>query len=138
MPLFMLDTDIASYVMKGSNAAVLSRLQQVAVNDVCISAISKSELLYGVEISPRMVADRNRLERFLSYIQVLDYPSDAAVDYGQIRADLKTRGTLIGTNDLLIAAHARFLDLTLVTNNTREFSRVQGLKVENWTETPHA
>jgi tRNA(fMet)-specific endonuclease VapC len=64
---------------------------------------------------------------------VLDYPSEAAVDYAKIRAALKLSGTMIGANDLLIAAHARCLGLTLVTNNTREFKRVQGLMVENWT-----
>ena len=78
---YMLDTDIASYVMKGSNTAVLSQLQHVAIDDVCISAITKSELLYGVEISPRKQADRNRIDIFLQHVQVLDYPGEAAVDY---------------------------------------------------------
>jgi len=68
----------------------------------------------------------------LRYVEVLEYPSEAAVDYAQIRADLKVRGKMIGANDLLIAAHARTLGLILVTNNTREFGRVQGLKMENW------
>jgi tRNA(fMet)-specific endonuclease VapC len=66
-------------------------------------------------------------------VEVLDFPGEAALDYGRIRADLKSRGAMIGANDLLIAAHARYLGLTLVTNNTREFGRVKGLKVENWT-----
>jgi tRNA(fMet)-specific endonuclease VapC len=134
MPVYMLDTDIASYSMKGSNAEVLFRLQKVAVNDVCVSAITKSELMYGVEVSPRRAKDQERLEVFLRYFQVLDYPSDAALGYSQIRAELKAQGTIIGNNDMLIAAHARCLDLTLVTNNTREFGRVRQLKIENWTK----
>jgi tRNA(fMet)-specific endonuclease VapC len=134
MPVFMLDTDISSYIMKRSDEAVLRRLATVPVNDVCISAIAKSELLYGVEVSPRRQQDQTALDLFLRHVEVLDFPGEAALDYGKIRADLKRRGTMIGGNDLLIAAHARCLGLTLVTNNTREFGWVQGLRMENWTE----
>jgi tRNA(fMet)-specific endonuclease VapC len=134
MAVFMLDTDISSYIMKRSNDAVLRKLRTVAVSDVCISAITRSELLYGVEVSPRRQRDQAALDAFLRYVQTLDYPGEAALDYGQIRADLKLNGTMIGANDLLIAAHARCLGFTLVTNNTREFGRVRGLKMENWTE----
>jgi tRNA(fMet)-specific endonuclease VapC len=134
MPIYMLDTDISSYIMKRTNAAVLRKLETVAVADVCISAITKAELAYGVEMSPRRTRDQAALDAYLRYVAVLDFPSEAALDYGQIRADLKTRGKMIGANDLLIAAHARRMDLTLVTNNTREFGRVQRLKMENWTE----
>ena len=102
------------------------------VGDVCISAVTRSELEFGVEVSPRKSKDKGSLEIFLRHIEVLDYPSDAALDYALIRAFLKVRGRLIGANDLFIAAHARHLGLTLVTNNIREFSRVPGLKVENW------
>jgi tRNA(fMet)-specific endonuclease VapC len=91
-------------------------------------------MLYGIEVSPRRQKDQAAVDEFLRYVAVLEYPAKAALDYARIRADLKTRGALIGSNDLLIAAHARCLGLTLVTNNTREFGRVQGLKLENWTE----
>jgi tRNA(fMet)-specific endonuclease VapC len=134
MAVFMLDTDISSYIMKRSHDAVLRRLQTVAPSDLCISAISKSELLYGVEVSPRPRQDRVALDAYLRHVEVLDFPAKAALEYAQIRADLKVRGAMIGANDLLIAAHARCLGLTLVTNNTREFGRVQGLKIENWAE----
>lgn len=73
------------------------------------------------------------LSAFLRYVEVLDFPDDAAPHYAKIRADLRTRGAMIGANDLLIAAHARSLGLTLVTNNTREFGRVHNLAIENWT-----
>ena len=134
MAVYMLDTDISSYVMKRSHDAVLKRLQEVPVGDVCISIITKSELLYGVELSPRRTQDQAALDVYLRYVEVLEYPDEAALHYAQIRAALKVSGTMIGANDLLIAAHARSLGLTLVTNNTREFTRVRNLQIENWTE----
>jgi tRNA(fMet)-specific endonuclease VapC len=134
MAVYMLGTDISSYIMKRSNDAVLRRLQTVAVRDVCISAISKSELLYGVEVSPRRQKDQVALDEYLRHVEVLDFPGEAAIDYAQIRADLKARGNMIGGNDLLIAAHARCLGLILVTNNTREFGRAKDLRLENWAE----
>jgi len=136
MPRYMLDTDTCSFVMKRSNAAVLRRLQGVAVADVCMSVITKSELLYGVEVSPRHAQDAAALAAFFPYVEVLDFPDDAAPHYAEIRADLKKRGLPIGANALFIAAHARSLGLTLVSNNTAEFSRVTGLRVENWTQPP--
>jgi tRNA(fMet)-specific endonuclease VapC len=128
----MLDTDISSHIMKGSEPPVMKRLAGVAVGDVCISAITKAELMYGVEISPRKAQDGARFEVFLRHMVVLDFPQDAAPDYAEIRAWLKKRGTMIGANDLLIAAHARCQGLILVTNNTREFRRVPRLSFENW------
>lgn len=133
MPRFMLDTDTCSYIMKRSNDVLLKHLRKTPVSDVCISVITKSELLYGVEVSPRRQQDEAALNEFLRYVEVLDFPDEAAVHYAKIRAHLKSRGTMIGANDLFIAAHARNLGLTLVTNNTREFARIPELKVENWT-----
>ena len=116
MAEYMLDTDISSYIMKRSHDEVLRRLQKIPIAAVCISVITKSELLFGVEVSPRRQQD------------------EAALHYAQIRAALKARGTMIGANDLFIAAHARSLALTLVTNNTQEFGRVRDLRIENWAE----
>jgi tRNA(fMet)-specific endonuclease VapC len=132
MPRYMLDMDTSSYIMKRSNDSVLTKLQKVAVNDVCISVITKSELLYGIEVSPRRQQDEAALGAFLSYVEVLDFPDGASFHYAGIRAQLKSQGAMIGANDLLIAAHARSLGLTLVTNNTREFRRVHNLAIENW------
>jgi tRNA(fMet)-specific endonuclease VapC len=134
MAVYMIDADISSYIMKRSHNHVLKRLQQVSVGDVCVSAITKSELLFGVAVSPRRQQDQAALDGYLRHVVVLDYPDEAALHYAQIRADLKSQGTMIGANDLLIAAHARCLGLTLVTNNTREFGRVKNLKIENWTK----
>ena len=133
MPRYMLDTDTCSYIMKRSSPAVLSRLQSVRVSDVCMSVITKSELLYGVEISPRREQDEAALNAFLAHVEVLDFPDEAAQYYAKMRARLKKEGTMIGANDLFIAAHARCFDLILVTNNTGEFGRVPDLILENWT-----
>ena len=129
---YMLDTDTSSYIMNRSSLGAIRRLELETVGDVCISAICRSELEFGVEVSPRRGKDSHSLDVFLRHIEVLDYPRDAALDYAQIRAFLKAQGRPIGANDLFIAAHARHLGLTLVTNNTREYLRVPGLKIENW------
>ncbi len=133
MVRYMLDTDTCSYIMKRSSETVVKRLRVVPVTDVCISVITKSELLYGVEVSPRRPQDATALQAFLPYVEVLEFSDNAATHYAQIRADLKKRGQMIGANDLFIAAHARSLGLRLVTNNTTEFGRVKGLTLENWT-----
>jgi tRNA(fMet)-specific endonuclease VapC len=135
MPRYMLDTDTCSYIMKRSNDALLKRLRRVPVSDVCISVITKSELLFGVEVSPRRPQDEAALHAFLRYVEVLDFPDEAAPHYATIRGDLKNRGKLIGANDLFIAAHARSLGLTLVTNNVSGFGRVPNLAIQNWTRT---
>jgi len=132
MPRYMLDTDTCSYIMKRTHDRVLQRLQALAVRDVCISVITKAELLCGVALSARPQHDEAALKAFLEYTEVLDFPDQAAAYYAKIRADLKKRGLLIGANDLFIAAHAASLGLTLVTNNTKEFRRVRGLALENW------
>lgn len=133
MSQYMLDTDTCSYIMNRDGARTARKLQEHEVKDVFISAITKSELEFGIEVSPHRDKDKNALAVFLQHVAVLDYPSDAALDYAQIRAYLKKKGTPIGANDLFIAAHSRCLGMTMVTNNMREFSRVPGLKVENWT-----
>jgi tRNA(fMet)-specific endonuclease VapC len=133
MPRYMLDTDTCSYIMRRSPEAVVKKLAKVPVDDVCISVITKSELLFGVEVSPKRRQDEAALDAFLRYVEVLDFPDKASSHYARIRADLKSRGAMIGANDLLIAAHARSLSLTLITNNTKEFRRVRNLFIENWT-----
>src|SRR5437773_11360131 len=118
MPRYMLDADTCSYIMKRSNDAVLKQLQKVSVSDVCISVITKSELLFGVEVSPKRRQDEAALAAFLRYVEVLDFPDQASSHYAKISADLKTHGTMIGAKHLLIAAHARSLVLTAHTHTT--------------------
>jgi tRNA(fMet)-specific endonuclease VapC len=133
MPRYMLDTDTCSYIMRRSHDSVLKKLARVPVSDVCVSVITKAELMFGVEISPERRQDEAALDALLRYLEVLDFPDKASLHYAKIRADLKARGAMIGANDLLIAAHARSLSLTLITNNTRKFGRVRNLSIDNWT-----
>ena len=129
---YMLDTDICSYAIKVSSTNVQQRLEQVSLQAVCVSVVTKAELLYGLALRDGSMRYRFELERFLGYVPILEFPDEAAAHYAGIRAALKRSGRMIGANDLFVAAHARSLGLTLVTNNVREFGRVPGLKVENW------
>jgi tRNA(fMet)-specific endonuclease VapC len=133
MPRYMLDTDTSSLIMNYKDVNVFDRLQRVGTSDVCISIISKCEMLFGIEKSPEPTRHQAALDHYLRYITVVDFSGDAALHYAQIRAALRRGGNMIGANDIFIAAHARSLGLTLVTNNTREFNRVDGLRIENWT-----
>jgi tRNA(fMet)-specific endonuclease VapC len=126
MPLYMLDTDVSSYLMKGLLPSAVERIKTLHANDICISVITQGELIFGAATAAN--------SRTKQYMQVMDLTAPICMAYGSIRADLKSQGKLIGANDLWIAAHARHLGLTLVTNNVREFSRVNGLKIENWAE----
>jgi tRNA(fMet)-specific endonuclease VapC len=132
MPRFMLDTDISSYILRDRPAVVGNRLRRVRGADVCVSVITEAELLYGV----RLAGSDNDLQRdvddFLRRLDVLVWDSAAAAEYAEIRSGLEGHGTPIGNMDLMIAAHARSLGATLVTNNERHFRRVAGLRVENW------
>ena len=129
---YMPDTNIIVYAKNRRPESVLARLRQCHPEDVCISAVTMAELEYGVCKSSRPEQNRLALMMFLSGIKVLPFDSEAAREYGDIRVDLSRKGTIIGGNDLLIAAHARAEGLILVTNNAREFERVEGLRVENW------
>jgi tRNA(fMet)-specific endonuclease VapC len=128
---YMLDTNIAIYVIKRRPMEVREKFNRAA-GRMCISAVTLSELLHGVEKSSRPDHNLRQVEDFTSRLDILDYGARAAAHYGEIRADLERRGTPIGVNDLHIAAHARSEGLTLVTNNLKEFDRVQGLLIENW------
>ncbi|MEZ5615331.1 MAG: PIN domain-containing protein [Rhodocyclaceae bacterium] len=133
MARYLLDTDICSYIMKRSHPALLERIRCVPIADQALSVVTASELLYGVKLSTKQKQAREAFNAFVRHLEVMEWPAEAAEDYADIRANLKRRGEMIGANDLLIAAHARSLKAILVTNNVREFGRVKGLKVENWT-----
>ena len=128
---FLLDTNIVIYVIKRRPMEALERFNLHA-GQMCISAISHAELIYGVEKSSMPERNFRVLEDFCSRLTVLDYGQKAAAHYGEIRAALERRGTPIGVNDLHIAGQARSEGFTLVTNNTKEFERVEGLRLENW------
>ncbi len=128
---YMLDTNIAIYVIKRRPQEALAQFNRAA-GRMCISAVTLAELLHGVEKSSKPEHNLRQVEDFVSRLMVIDYDARAASHYGEIRADLERRGMPIGVNDLHIAAHARSEGLILVTNNLREFERVSGLRVENW------
>ena len=127
----MLDTDICVYAINHVHNSVLQRLEQ-AFGHACMSSISFAELSYGAEKSGKLAQNLAAAHAFAKIVPIVEFGTQAAAHYGAIRAALERRGTLVGGNDMLIAAHARSLDLTLVTNNRREFDRIPGLLVENW------
>ena len=129
---WMLDTNTCIYIMKHHPPQVRAQLRQVPIGEVGMSAIVMAELQFGVQKSQRRQENTAALEHFLAYCIVLDWPQQASNMYAEIRHKLEAQGTPIGSNDLLIAAHALYLRCTLVTNNGREFARVPGLVIDNW------
>lgn len=130
---YMLDTNICIYVIMHKPDKVIKNFLAHDSEEICISAITYAELMHGVEKS--MAVERNRIAMslFLSPFTILQFDERAAEEYGRIKAELQKAGTPIGPMDTLIAGHAKSRGLIIVTNNTREFSRVAGLTVEDWT-----
>lgn len=129
----MLDTNICIYPIRQRSPAVLERFEEFEVGEVGLSVVTVCELCYGAEKSARPEQNGRALEQFLLSLEVLDFDVEAARSYGRIRATLEKKGTPIVLLDTLIAAHALGSGATLVTNNTREFERVERLRVEDWT-----
>ena len=131
--ILLLDTNTCIYLIKQHPPEVLRKFKEYSVGDIGISSITAAELHFGVQKSQRPEDNRRALQQFLLPLTAADFDENAATTYGHVRAHLEKQGTPIGPLDTLIAAHALSLDLTLVTNNVREFERVPGLEVENWT-----
>lgn len=131
---YMLDTNICIYAIKHKPPEVIRKFLSHDSNDLCISSITYAELMHGVEKSMAIERNRVAITMFLSPITILDFDTYAAEEYGRIRADLERKGMPIDPMDMLIAAHAKAEDLILVTNNIREFERVEDLEVEDWTK----
>ena len=129
---FILDTNICVYIIKQKPAKVFEKFKELPLGSVGISSITLAELQYGVRKSSHPEKNQLALNQFLIPLEIIDFDTNAADEYGIIRTDLEKKGAPIGPLDTLIAAHVRSLGLTLVTNNEREFKRVAGLKVENW------
>ena len=129
---YMLDTNICIYLIREKPIKVLKKLRTFDLSDIVISAITHSELEYGVAKSSRRKENHEALIKFLAPLEIVPYEDKAAANYGQIRTYLEKKGTVIGAMDLLIGAHAKSIPVTLVTNNPKEFKRIQGLRVENW------
>lgn len=129
---YCLDTNICIYIIKKKPEEVLKRFSKLKPGDVAISAVSVAELYYGVAKSSKPNENTIALQEFLQPLVILDFTHEDSIVYGRIRTDLESKGKMIGSMDLLIAAIALSRGLVLVTNNEKEFSRVKNLKLENW------
>ena len=130
---YMLDTNIVIYTIRNRPLGVKARFV-AHYGMMCISSITLMELIYGAENSSNPERNLSDIEGFIARLEVLPYENDAAIHSGQLRAELRKAGTPIGPFDLMIAGHARSRGLILVTNNTREFERVPGLRIDNWVD----
>ncbi|MDR2575250.1 MAG: type II toxin-antitoxin system VapC family toxin [Treponema sp.] len=130
----MLDTNICIYIIKKKTETVLNELKRKRKKGLYISAITVAELEFGNANANSLYKERNQLAllEFLSIMGIKHFNENAAKEYGIIKKYLKDKNYLIGPFDMLIGAHAKSLNMTLVTNNIREFERIQGLKIENW------
>ncbi|MDY6993257.1 MAG: type II toxin-antitoxin system VapC family toxin [Pseudomonadota bacterium] len=132
--MFMLDTNICIYIKKQNPPQVFAKLQSLYSHQVCMSAITFAELMYGALKSQRVGHNLTVLQNLRQIILVKPFNEQAAETYGHVRSDLERKGLIIGSNDLLIAAHALSQGMTLVTNNEKEFRRINGLKIVNWVD----
>ena len=129
---FLLDTNICIYIRQKKPQQVLRHFQDLRVGEAAISVITYGELIFGANRSRQRVAALERLSELLNWLPALPLPETVGQSYGTIRAELASRGEMIGNNDLWIAAHAVSAGLILVTNNEKEFRRIDGLKLQNW------
>lgn len=130
--MYLLDTNICIYIINQKPSQVIQKFRQFNVKDIKISTLTACELAFGVEKSGS-IKNKIALEKFLQPFDILAFDSDCIWHYAKLRHHLQRQGTPIGSIDMLIASHALALDLTLITNNTDEFSRIPNLKLENWT-----
>lgn len=131
---YVLDTNLCVDIMRARSPNALQRLRAVHPRDVCVSSVTLSELEYGACRSSNSEKNRLLIAEFMTPMDILPYDDTCALHYGRVRSELEAKGKPIGPLDTMIAAHALALDATLVTGNEREFRRVSGLRIENWTE----
>ena len=128
---YMLDTNICIYVIKNRPEGLRERFNRLA-DQLCISAVTLAEIIYGAEKSARQIENIKVVDQFAARLDVLPFGERAATHYGQIRADLERAGHPVGLHDMMIGGHARSEGLTLVSNNVREFQHIEGLRIDNW------
>jgi tRNA(fMet)-specific endonuclease VapC len=133
MARYMLDTDTATYIIRGKMPALDERIASVASEELCISAVTRGELLYGIKLKVGASRLSRLVDQFLERVSCLPWDAAAATHFAIVAVELHRAGTPIGSMDTMIAGHAIALGSFLVTNNERHFSRVTGLKMENWT-----
>ena len=129
---YMLDTNICSYILKSHPLSVKAHFEQVGTRDLCISTVVLAELYYGAARHPKGPTIRKEIDEFVSRLAVIPWDETAADHYGQIRSGMEKDGKPIGAMDMMIAAHARSQEATLVSNNIRHFNKVPGLLIANW------
>ena len=130
--MYMLDTNICIYIIKKKSKNILHQLKKNKENGLCISTITLAELEFGIENSLYKEKNRIALLEFLTIMKIVPFDENATKEYGIIKKQLKEGNRLIGPLDMLIGAHAKSMEITLVTNNVKEFKRIKELKVENW------
>ena len=130
--MYLLDTNICIYAIKNKPISVLKRIKENSRFGIYISSLTIAELEYGIENSNRVEENRVSLIKFISIFNILSFDDSDAIPYGKLKAKLKKEGNIIGPIDMLLAAQALSKDLILVTNNTKEFERIENLKLENW------
>jgi len=131
---YLLDTNICIYIIKKKPESVIRKFNRLKTGSIAISAITLSELYYGIAKSSKPDENMIALIEFISPLEVVDFTNNDALIYGKIRSSLERKGSPIGSMDLLIASIAVSQDLVLVTNNVKEFSKVEDLRIENWVE----
>jgi tRNA(fMet)-specific endonuclease VapC len=129
---YLLDTNICIYIRQNRPQNVLARFRRLKPGEAVLSVITYGELLYGAEKSQQRPRALQQLAELVQLLPVIALPEEAGRTYGEFRAALEMQGQVIGNNDLWIAAHAKVANLTLITNNEREFKRIRGLKIQNW------
>ena len=134
MKLYMLDTDTVSFVVRGKTPALDAQLASVPKKQVCISAVTRGELLFGLNLKDGAHRLTQVVDQFLQRVQCLPWDADAATRFAEVAATLHKAGTPIGSMDAMIAGHAMATGAVLVTNNGRYFARLAGLNIENWTQ----
>lgn len=132
MTRYMLDTDMCSYIIKERPARVLQHFQELDMENICVSIVSYAELVYGVERSSSKRINHSVLKNFRRHLDVIKWDIGAADEYAVLRTELEAKGTPIGAMDMMIAAHSKSINTVLVTNNQKHFTKVKGLKIENW------
>ena len=132
--MFMLDTNTCIYLIKQKSRNLLKRFNNHSVGDIGISSITLAELQYGVAKSLYVNKNKEALAEFILPLEIADFDEKAAESYGAVRTGLEKAGKPVGSMDMLIGAHALSLDVTVITNNTKEFRKIKNLKVEDWTD----
>ena len=134
--MFMLDTNMCIFIIKKKHENVLAQLKKNRQKGLCISSITLAELEFGIENAAYEFKAKNRIAllEFLTIMEIVNFDGNAAKEYGVLKKDLKDRKCLIGPLDMLIGAHAKSLKITLITNNIKEFARIQNLKLEDWSK----